>query len=245
MLPILNSRQCQLLDIKRLISQFHGLERRTARGGKDSIDHGPGQHDDIANAVAGSLVLLAFDDRRALIRQADLLVNSAALPVPDICKYLLAVLVVEKTGMAAVVFAAKMWTGPALLILDYDVQPLSGSLLADIVARVREFAGQCRSRGYVVMIPESMLLHARAIGLPAEAIPAHIKAEDLLLSTANFTAAGSVKLAEPAFAKMRTSPFGSALSFHSGADADDPLRAAAVLAICLGLDATLSAVRAA
>jgi hypothetical protein len=56
MLPILNSRQCQLLDIPRLISQLHGLERRTARGGKDSIDHGPGQHDDVANAVAGALV---------------------------------------------------------------------------------------------------------------------------------------------------------------------------------------------
>jgi hypothetical protein len=37
MLPILNSRKCQLLDNRRLISQLHGLERRTARGGKDSI----------------------------------------------------------------------------------------------------------------------------------------------------------------------------------------------------------------
>ena len=34
-LPLLNSRKCQLLDIRRLISQLHGLERRTARGGKD------------------------------------------------------------------------------------------------------------------------------------------------------------------------------------------------------------------
>jgi hypothetical protein len=57
MLPLLNSRRVQLLDNRRLISQFHGLERRTARGGKDSIDHGPGQHDDVANAVAGAIVL--------------------------------------------------------------------------------------------------------------------------------------------------------------------------------------------
>jgi hypothetical protein len=35
------------------------LERRTARGGKGSIDHSPGQHDDLANAVAGCLVLAA------------------------------------------------------------------------------------------------------------------------------------------------------------------------------------------
>jgi hypothetical protein len=56
-LPLLNSRKCQLLDIRRLVSQLHGLERKTARGGKDSIDHGPGQHDDLANAVAGAIVL--------------------------------------------------------------------------------------------------------------------------------------------------------------------------------------------
>jgi hypothetical protein len=57
MLPLLNSRKIQLLDDRRLISQLHGLERRTARGGRDSIDHGPGAHDDIANAVAGALVI--------------------------------------------------------------------------------------------------------------------------------------------------------------------------------------------
>jgi hypothetical protein len=57
MLPLLNSRKVQLLDDRRLISQLHGLERRTARGGKDSIDHSPGSHDDVANAAAGSLLL--------------------------------------------------------------------------------------------------------------------------------------------------------------------------------------------
>jgi hypothetical protein len=56
-LPLLNSGRVQLLDNKRLITQLHGLERRTARGGKDSIDHGPGRHDDVANAAAGALVL--------------------------------------------------------------------------------------------------------------------------------------------------------------------------------------------
>jgi len=55
-LPLLNSGRVQLLDNKRLIAQLHGLERRTARGGKDSIDHGPGRHDDVANAAAGALV---------------------------------------------------------------------------------------------------------------------------------------------------------------------------------------------
>jgi hypothetical protein len=63
-LPILNSGKCQLLDDRRLISQFNGLERRTARGGRDSIDHGPGRHDDLANAVAGALCLCEFKNSK-------------------------------------------------------------------------------------------------------------------------------------------------------------------------------------
>jgi hypothetical protein len=55
-LPIVNSKQCDLLDHQRLFGQLVSLERRTARGGRDSIDHAPGGHDDVANAVAGVVV---------------------------------------------------------------------------------------------------------------------------------------------------------------------------------------------
>lgn len=57
LLPRLNSGQVELLDLPRLTKQLCDLERRTARGGRDSISHPPGQHDDIANAVAGSLLM--------------------------------------------------------------------------------------------------------------------------------------------------------------------------------------------
>jgi hypothetical protein len=53
LLPLINSGRIQLLDDARLINQLCSLERRTARGGKDSIDHPPHAHDDVANAVAG------------------------------------------------------------------------------------------------------------------------------------------------------------------------------------------------
>jgi hypothetical protein len=53
LLPALNSRQVELPDDMRLVAQIVGLERRTARGGRDSIDHAPGGHDDLCNAVAG------------------------------------------------------------------------------------------------------------------------------------------------------------------------------------------------
>src|SRR6478735_867284 len=38
------------------IFELGNLERRTARGGRDSIDHPPGGKDDLANAAAGALV---------------------------------------------------------------------------------------------------------------------------------------------------------------------------------------------
>jgi hypothetical protein len=42
-----------------LVSQLCGLERRTARGGRESVDHATSAHDDLANAAAGALVNVA------------------------------------------------------------------------------------------------------------------------------------------------------------------------------------------
>jgi len=56
-LPLVTSARVELLDDERLLRQLGRLERRTARSGKDSIDHAPGGHDDSANAAAGALVL--------------------------------------------------------------------------------------------------------------------------------------------------------------------------------------------
>lgn len=53
LLPKLNSRMIRLVDNPRLINQLAALERKTSRGGKDTIDHPPAGHDDVANVVAG------------------------------------------------------------------------------------------------------------------------------------------------------------------------------------------------
>jgi hypothetical protein len=53
LLPLLNSGQVHLLDHIKAVNQICALERRTARSGKDSIDHPPHHHDDLANAIAG------------------------------------------------------------------------------------------------------------------------------------------------------------------------------------------------
>jgi hypothetical protein len=59
LLPLINAKRIDLIDDKRLQAQLCGLERKTSRAGKDSIDHMPGGHDDVANAVAGCASLLA------------------------------------------------------------------------------------------------------------------------------------------------------------------------------------------
>jgi hypothetical protein len=71
-LPALNSGKVELLDHPRLAAQLAGLERRTARSGKDSVDHPPGSHDDLINAAAGALVLAAT-------ARAPLVISAAAM----------------------------------------------------------------------------------------------------------------------------------------------------------------------
>jgi len=69
LLPLINSGTIDLLDDKHLFNQLIGLERRTARSGKDSIDHAPGAHDDVANAVAGLGHMLSIDPEDWLAHQ--------------------------------------------------------------------------------------------------------------------------------------------------------------------------------
>ena len=82
-LPLFNAGRAQLLDLKRLVNQLCSLERRTARGGRDLIDHPqhPGVHDDLANAVCGAFVMLERDRRPQLISVVDV-VGVDRLPPP-------------------------------------------------------------------------------------------------------------------------------------------------------------------
>jgi hypothetical protein len=63
-LALLNSRMVQLLDNPALIAQLCNLERSTARGGRDSIDHPRGQHDDVCNSAMGAILLANTADQR-------------------------------------------------------------------------------------------------------------------------------------------------------------------------------------
>jgi hypothetical protein len=77
LLPLLNSRRIDLLDNARLANQLISLERRS-RAGKDSIDHPPGGHDDIANACAGAAFLAS--QKRQPMRILEVVRTWAAVP---------------------------------------------------------------------------------------------------------------------------------------------------------------------
>lgn len=69
LLPAINSGKVDFVDSERLAAQLCGLERRTARGGRDSIDHAPGGRDDLANCAAGAVdSLLSEAARQPLAR---------------------------------------------------------------------------------------------------------------------------------------------------------------------------------
>jgi hypothetical protein len=51
--------EVELPDDRRLLVELSTLERRTARSGRDSVDHARGGHDDRSNVCCGVLVELA------------------------------------------------------------------------------------------------------------------------------------------------------------------------------------------
>lgn len=57
MLPMMNAANIEIPPVVKLTGQLTNLQRRKGRSGKDIIDHPPGGHDDLANALAGAAVM--------------------------------------------------------------------------------------------------------------------------------------------------------------------------------------------
>ena len=252
LLPLLNAGRVELLDVPRLAAQLVGLERRTARSGRDSVDHTPGSHDDLANAVAGVLVSLDLDRRPALIRQNQLLTDDAPVPFPRTPAMVAAVLIVALTGMSAVAYFATDGSGRGpLILLDFDLSPFAGTTFTTIAARIVELNRECRVQydGMLSAIwaPEPLSKQIVARRIPAEPIPPELLADPatLALSAAGLVANGAVKIAAPAHEKARDTPLAGALNFKSGEPMDaDPLRLALLVGIAIGTDPAHLAVAA-
>jgi ribosomal protein L37AE/L43A len=71
-LPALTSGQIELLDNERMKQQFGNLQRRTTGGGRDSVDHGVGGHDDLSNAAAGALCRVLQSNASGMLGLLDL-----------------------------------------------------------------------------------------------------------------------------------------------------------------------------
>jgi hypothetical protein len=56
-LPLFSQDCVDLLDYQPLLRELQQLERRTARSGRDSVDHPPQGRDNHANAACGALVM--------------------------------------------------------------------------------------------------------------------------------------------------------------------------------------------
>jgi hypothetical protein len=54
-LPLFTANRVLLLDQARLVDQLCALRRKTGQGGRETVDHPRGAHDDLANAVCGVL----------------------------------------------------------------------------------------------------------------------------------------------------------------------------------------------
>ncbi len=65
--PLFTSARARLIDNQRLADQLAGLRRKVGSGGRESIDHVRGAHDDIANACCGVLWKLSPVRRPAVL----------------------------------------------------------------------------------------------------------------------------------------------------------------------------------
>ena len=240
--PLVNAKRIELLEHTRLAAQLTGLERRTARGGRDSIDHPPGAHDDICNCVAGVLVGLDLDRRPALVRHQDLLTGGRAVQELAKCNAVFCVIASNAGGYAAAVYCALSWRGVAapLVVLDFDIEPLSPGLFGTVAEKGLQFVRThgARDPNFLIMALPALARLAAVSGVPVQPIPEQfLDVAELTVSASLFVMAGDVKLFHVAEERAKTIPFAGALDFRAGTEVgDDPLRHAALLAIALSME---------
>lgn len=215
LLPLLNSGKVELLDNPRLVAQLCALERRTTRGGRDSIDHPPAAHDDVANAGAIALVLAAGEAAPTLWRRDAM----SVVPLPSRPGAVFATAAMDERGVFVAFWAEATRHGPApLVLLDYDQQPYGPMLFPAIVSRLAELLSQCGGEwtgpGSLGAMPLGLFAdaplaqQALVAGLLATAIDPRIWADRaaLLVAAATLIGGGKVRIAAPADARSRRLP---------------------------------------
>jgi hypothetical protein len=262
-LPALNGLRVQLLDIPRLTGQLVGLERRTARGGRDSIAHAPGSHDDVANAACGALVQLLNDHRPNIINPAGLVPEVANDDLRH-CQLIYATLWVGMDGIAAyAIFAFSSIAPVQLLILDFDKRPWAFELLDEIAEKLDTACErvacerQVDRAVHVFFFPQEGIIDAalmamRRVFVPrlasnpvmhrqikVNAIDAGMLADPtkLLLIVSRIVSSGKVKFSTAASEKTGGVPVLGALEVQAGTNIDDdPLRVCLLTGIAAAME---------
>jgi hypothetical protein len=145
--PMLNSKMLELLDHPRLLNQLCSLERRVARGGKDSIDHPPNSHDDLINSATGALVYASLHEAPALWAPNALL-NEGGMPAPwpTLADMIFASAAADESGFAWCLWARdRVHGGPPLVLIDYNREPFSRELIAELAKRITTEANVARA----------------------------------------------------------------------------------------------------
>src|SRR6266852_7467839 len=88
MLPAVNAGQVELLDLHDMRQELIGLERRRGPSGRDRVVHPPSRHDDLANAVAGLVQMLAVRRRKMFEKDGSQPPEEQTAPPPSSEPYL-------------------------------------------------------------------------------------------------------------------------------------------------------------
>ena len=218
-LPAINSGKVELPDSSIAVNQFAALERRTARSGRDVVDHPPGGRDDVANAVAGAC-LLAFDRAAPALWSA-----GTSLPEwkPERCTLLVSFVAVDRDGALLVLHCLGKPHGyPNPLCIFAAASALPASEISRIRGIQWDVLGRyvvsCPEETQVYFLDEILLPPARAAGLPARHVSSQIPPamvadhRALALAAAALVGSGAVAVAPEFVENARVLPLGSVLS---------------------------------
>lgn len=242
LLPLINARRVELPDDARLVSQLTGLERRTARGGRDSIDHAPGGHDDLANAAAGALVAAAADSGE-LVALESYLNAGRGVDVPQRPDLVFASAYVKNDGAAAaVIWARSRFFGWPLTALSFEEGKIGSAFLDDLNRKLGDWCdltgcgrfGLVSDEATIGGFAESCARRHDRRSYFVQEIGRLADHPQLPALVAAYVNDGQVKIAAPALERAANAPIGAALSF-TFSDAATPLQLAAMHGIAAGL----------
>jgi hypothetical protein len=230
LLSLLNAGRVELLDVPRLAAELCGLERRTARSGRDSIDHAPGGHDDLANAVAGCLVQLDLDRRPPLVKLEDMTGRDGGVAKPSYLDHCLLVVADAGPDVAWVICG---WGGDpggppvlddVLYVLDVDTDYFRPGLFRELAYRART------GRYHGVIAPAHLAPQFEPLA-SVWSPPPDFKPELLLTFVAECVATRTVRFCPAVTAKMKVRTIAAALALKAGDPVETALRTALIEAV--------------